>query len=62
MGIDRSLNGEDLLEDKIWVEEFKTFSTGEIASGRRIGIHYAEEFADMPWRFWVKGNPFVRKG
>lgn len=60
-GIDRSLNGEHLLGDRIWVEEYKNFKSGEIVSGKRIGIDYAEEFADMPWRFWVKGNQYVSK-
>ena len=26
LGIDKSLNGADLLGDKIWLEDFKTFS------------------------------------
>lgn len=61
LGIDRSLNGADLLGDQIWVENYKTFSGSEIESGRRVGIDYAEEFIDMPWRFWVRGNPYVSK-
>jgi len=60
-GIDRSLNGEDLLGNRIWVEEYKNFKKSEIASGPRIGIDYAEEFVKEPWRFWVKGNAFVSK-
>lgn len=60
-GIDRALNGEDLLGDKIWLEDHREFSDSEIASGKRIGIDYAEEFVEKPWRFWVKGNPFVSK-
>ncbi|HTK37695.1 MAG TPA: DNA-3-methyladenine glycosylase [Pyrinomonadaceae bacterium] len=59
--IDRSLNGEHLLGDRIWVEDYKNFKSGEIVSGKRVGIDYAEEFAEMPWRFWVKGNPYVSK-
>lgn len=59
--IDRSLNGEHLLGDRIWVEEYENFKADEIATGKRIGIDYAEEFAEMPWRFWVKENPFVSK-
>ena len=27
--------------------------------GKRIGIDYAEEYAEKLWRFAVKGNPFV---
>ena len=62
LNIDRSLNGEDLVEgDKIWVEEYRAFSREEIAVGKRIGIDYAGEDAHLPWRFWVKGNPYVSK-
>ncbi|MEO8041400.1 MAG: DNA-3-methyladenine glycosylase [Acidobacteriota bacterium] len=61
LGITRDLNGEDLLGDRIWVEEYRNFKKSEIAVGPRVGIDYAEEFADMPWRFWVKENEFVSK-
>jgi DNA-3-methyladenine glycosylase len=60
-GIDRGLNGEDLLGNKIWLEDYKTFSDDEISAGKRIGIDYAQEYADKPWRFWVKNNPFVSR-
>ncbi len=60
-GIDRDLNGADLLGDQIWLEDFRTFSNDEIACGKRIGIDYAEEFAAKPWRFWVKDNLFVSR-
>ena len=61
LGIDRSLNGEDLSGERIWVEEYRNFKKSEIESGPRVGIEYAEEFVEMPWRFWVKGNQFVSK-
>lgn len=61
MNIDRGLNGEYLLEDRIWIEEHRSFHDGAIASGTRIGIDYAEEYAEMPWRFWVEGNKYVSK-
>lgn len=60
--IDKSYNNEDLLGDRIWLEEGKRFSDSEVITGKRIGIDYAEEYAEMPWRFWVKNNPFVSKG
>ena len=60
-GIDKSFDGEDLLGKKVWLEEGKTFSDAEIISGKRVGIDYAEEYAEKPWRFWVKDNPFVSK-
>jgi DNA-3-methyladenine glycosylase len=61
LGIDKNFNNADLLGQKVWLEEFKTFSADEIACGKRIGIDYAEEFAEKPWRFWVKDNTFVSK-
>ncbi|NJM53476.1 MAG: DNA-3-methyladenine glycosylase, partial [Blastocatellia bacterium] len=61
LGIDRSFNGEDLLGNRIWLEEGETIPDEQIITGKRIGIDYAEEFAEMPWRFWVKGNQFVSR-
>jgi DNA-3-methyladenine glycosylase len=61
LGIDRGLNGEDLLGERIWVEEHRKITKAMISEGRRVGIDYAEEFAEMPWRFWVKDNPYVSK-
>lgn len=59
--IDRRFNGADLLGDKIWIEEGEIFSTDSIACGKRIGIDYSEEYAEKPWRFWIKNNPFVSR-
>lgn len=61
MNINRDFNGEDLLGDRIWLEDHETFSDDQIAVGKRIGIDYAGEDAEKPWRFWVKGNEFVCK-
>lgn len=61
LGIDKTFNNEDLLGNRVWLEEGKTFSNTEIESGKRIGIDYAEEFAKKPWRFWVKENQFVSR-
>jgi DNA-3-methyladenine glycosylase len=59
MGIDRSLDKEDLLGDRIWLEEGISISPRQIARGPRIGIDYAEKWVTKPWRFWIKDNPFV---
>jgi DNA-3-methyladenine glycosylase len=61
LGIDRTFNNEDLLGKKVWLEDFKAISDSEISRGKRIGIDYAEEFAEKPWRFWVKDNLFVSR-
>src|SRR5512141_643056 len=59
LNIDRGLNGEDLLGDRIWLEVYRSFTDDEIAVGKRIGIDYAGEDAERPWRFWIKDNVFV---
>jgi DNA-3-methyladenine glycosylase len=59
MGIDRSLDKEDLLGDRIWLEEGISISPRQTARGPRIGIDYAEKWVTKPWRFWIKDNPFV---
>lgn len=61
LNINRRLNGEDLLGNNIWLEDFKTYGAEEIKIGKRVGIDYAEEFAEKPWRFWLKNNAFVSK-
>jgi DNA-3-methyladenine glycosylase len=61
LGIDKTFNNEDLLGNSVWLEKGKSFADAEIASGRRIGIDYAEEYAEKPWRFWVKDNLFVSR-
>jgi DNA-3-methyladenine glycosylase len=59
LGVDRTFNGEDLNGDRIWLEDHTSFAVSEISSGPRVGIDYAEEFIDVPWRFWITGNEYV---
>jgi DNA-3-methyladenine glycosylase len=61
LGIDRGLDGADLLGERVWLEAGRTIGRSRIASGPRIGIDYAEEWVDKPWRFWIKDNPFVSR-
>jgi len=61
MGIDRRLDKADLLGDRVWLEEFEKLSPSRIAKGPRIGIDYAQEWIEKPWRFWIKGNDWVSR-
>jgi DNA-3-methyladenine glycosylase len=62
LGLDRSFNAEHLLGERVWIEAAeKRLAPREIASGPRIGIDYAEEYREKPWRFWVKDNPYVSR-
>ena len=61
LGIDRRLDGADLLGRRVWIEEAERISPREIASGPRIGIDYAEGWVAKPWRFWIRDNPYVSR-
>ena len=61
LGIDRGLDGADLLGDRIWLEPGRRVSPAAIAAGPRVGIDYAREWAARRWRFWLRGNPFVSR-
>jgi len=61
LDIDRSLNGADLEGNSIWTEEFRSITDTDVIVGKRVGIDYAAEDAEQPWRFWIKGNPYVSK-
>ncbi|MBA2621063.1 MAG: DNA-3-methyladenine glycosylase [Acidobacteria bacterium] len=61
LGIDGDFNNESLLGEKVWLEDYKNFNVSDIVSGKRVGIDYAEEYAEKPWRFWVKDNLFVSR-
>ena len=62
LGISRSLDGADLLGPRVWLEEGRReVRASQIAVGPRVGIDYAQEWADKPWRFWIKGNPYVSR-
>jgi DNA-3-methyladenine glycosylase len=62
LGIDRRLDGADLLGDRVWIERGRRVPAASVACGPRIGIDYAAEWAHQPWRFWLRGNPFVSRG
>ncbi|RYE11588.1 MAG: DNA-3-methyladenine glycosylase [Sphingobacteriaceae bacterium] len=62
LGVNRTMNGLSFQGDEIWIEDRGlTFSEEEIAAVPRVGVAYAKEDALLPYRFYVKGNPFVSK-
>jgi DNA-3-methyladenine glycosylase len=61
LGIDRALDRADLRGDRVWLEDFRRITGSTIKRGRRIGIAYAEEWIDKPWRFWIRENAWVSR-
>jgi len=62
LGIDRSLNAKDLTGEELWIADNGiSFPADQVISGPRIGVDYAGDHVLLPWRFYVKGNPYVSK-
>jgi DNA-3-methyladenine glycosylase len=60
--IDKKLNNADLTGNILWVEDRGIkISPKDIVATKRIGVDYAKEYKDKPWRFYIKGNKFVSK-
>jgi DNA-3-methyladenine glycosylase len=63
MGITTEQDGIDLLQpgSPLWLEDGEAIAEKDIVAAPRIGIDYAEECADWPWRFYIRGNRWVSK-
>jgi DNA-3-methyladenine glycosylase len=62
LGISRAINAFSLQSDAIWLEDRGlTFPDESVASVPRVGVDYAGDDALLPYRFYVKGNPYVSK-
>lgn len=61
LGIDRSLNGIPLDGGNIMIAEGLSVNHKEIESSKRIGVEYAGKDAELPWRFFLKGNKYVSR-
>jgi DNA-3-methyladenine glycosylase len=57
--IDRALNGISLQSNVLYVEDAPPIPPDAIGVSTRIGI---TKGIDLPWRYFIKGNPFVSKG
>lgn len=54
LGIHTRHYGTDLLGNKIWIEDRNiNFPEGDIIAEKRIGVDYAGEDAERPWRYYI---------
>ena len=61
LGIDRGHDGQDLVTGPLWIERRgdPPPPAERIVAGRRIGVDYAGEWAERPWRFFLADSPHV---
>ena len=57
--INKDDNYKKLYEDGDFYIEDSDEDCFEIVETTRIGIDYAEEAVDFPWRFYIKGNTYI---
>lgn len=63
LNIDYDLNGKDLVTSRVfWIEDRgEIIKSNLIVASTRIGVDYAEEWANKPWRFYLRDNKFVSR-
>jgi DNA-3-methyladenine glycosylase len=61
MGIDRRVNGHDLLSTDFYVADGGAAERIYIVKRPRIGVDYAGHWAKRLLRFYIRGNPFVSR-
>jgi DNA-3-methyladenine glycosylase len=61
LGVDRRLNGHDLLSDDFYIVEPDDAGPVRIVKRPRIGVDYAGHWARRLLRFYVRGSPYVSK-
>lgn len=57
-GIDKALNGHDLHREPLRLELAPPVAQTDIVQTTRIGISRGQ---DVPWRFYIRGNPYVSR-
>ena len=58
LNITKDHYGFDLTGDRIYILNQPKIQAGKIAAGKRIGI---KKSIELPWRFYIKDNPFVSR-
>jgi DNA-3-methyladenine glycosylase len=62
LGISTKHDATKLYEPKSLIcikEDGFQVAKSEIIAGPRVGIAYAEDYISKPWRYFIKGNPWV---
>lgn len=62
LGIDLQYNSKKIAPSNgLYITHGEEIQASKILSSKRIGVDYAEEWAEVPWRFYIKNNAFVSR-
>ena len=59
MGITKAQNKLDVTTPPLYIKNATTVNSEEIVETTRVGVEYAGEWKNFPWRFYIKGNKYV---
>ncbi len=60
LGLSKKHTGCNLFSEEIFIEDDGLrYKKDEIAASKRIGVEYAAKDAELLYRFFIKGNPYV---
>lgn len=59
LGITIKSNACCLMQGKIWLEQGEKVAKSDIIASPRVGIDYAQEDRDLPWRFRLKNSKWT---
>jgi len=63
LGIDRQFDGADLCAPDAWLflEEDTSIPDEDVAVSPRVGVRGDEVAVTIPWRFYVRDNPYISR-
>ncbi|HTY75573.1 MAG TPA: DNA-3-methyladenine glycosylase [Candidatus Nanoarchaeia archaeon] len=59
LGISNRQNGLDVCVPPFFIQDGPVVSDEEIETATRIGVDYADEWKNKPWRFYIRNCSFV---
>jgi len=60
LGITKKIDGKSFKSKKIWIEDRGLkISKKNIICSKRVGIDYAKEYVNKPWRFRIKNSKWT---
>jgi DNA-3-methyladenine glycosylase len=59
MGISKSQNKTDLTSPPLYIKDAPPIPQDAVVEATRVGVDYADEWKNNPWRFYIKRNSFV---
>ncbi len=59
MDITKTQNKLDVTKPPLYIKNAPPVNSEEIVQTTRVGVDYAGEWKNSPWRFYIKGNKYV---